>query len=146
MRARTGLILSRLAAVPAAAVLMLPATAVAAPATAARDTCKVPVVAKEFDHDQTGGWWKVTITMSCDWKYTKAYDVDVYNRTTKKTYFAHFGTTTANSYSKVVTIPSTPPNPRETACVDAQATIYGPREDPLGSQRTYDCFPITSPS
>ncbi|GAA1562459.1 hypothetical protein [Kribbella lupini] len=138
--------LSRLAAVAAIGVLMLPATTTAAQAAPARDTCAVPVVAKEFDHDQTGGWWKITITMSCDWKYTKAYDVDVYNRTTKKTYFAHFGTTLANSYSKVVTIPSTPPNPRETACVDAQATVYGPREDPLGSQRTYDCFPITSPS
>ncbi|WP_432878103.1 hypothetical protein ACQPYH_30170 [Kribbella sp. CA-245084] len=43
-------------------------------------------------------------------------------------------------------MPSTPPSARESACVDASAAIYGPDEDPLDSQRTYDCFPITSPS
>jgi hypothetical protein len=109
-------------------------------------SCGVPVVTKEFDHDQTGGWWAVTIDMHCNFKYTKEYVVSVYNRRTRQPYFFQTLPTTASTYHKVVTVPSTPPSARESACVDASAAIYGPDEDPLDSQRTYDCFPISSPS
>jgi hypothetical protein len=136
----------QVAAAAAAAVLMLSATTTPASAAAARPKCAVPIVAKVFDHDQTGGWWAITVDMHCDHKYTKEYVLSVYNRRTREVYFFQTLPTTAGRYHKVVTVPSTPPSAKESACVDASAAIYGPHDDPLNSERTYDCFPTASPA
>lgn len=136
----------QLIATTTTAVLMLTATAVPAGAAAARPKCAVPIVSKVFDHDQTGGWWAVTVDMHCDYKYTKEFVLSVYNRRTREPYFFQTLPTTAGRYHKVVTVPSTPPSAKESACVDASAAIYGPDENPLNSERTYDCFPTTSPA
>jgi len=121
---------------------MLPATAQAAPA----GSCSVPIVSQQFDQDQTGGWWAVSISMRCNWKYTKAYNVSVYNRQTSEKYFFWAKTTTDSTWSRVVTVPSTPPGNKEKACVDAEAAYYGPNEDPLGGERKYVCFLIATPA
>jgi hypothetical protein len=128
------------------AVLVLTATTTPASATAARPKCAVPIVGKVFDHDQTGGWWAITVDMHCDYKYTKEYVLSVYNRRTRQVYFFETKPTLDGRYHKVVTVPSTPPGAHESACVDASAAIYGPNENPLHSERTYDCFPIASPA
>ncbi|TCC22136.1 hypothetical protein [Kribbella speibonae] len=130
-----------------AAVLVLTATTTPADAAAARPKCAVPIVAKVFDHDQTGGWWAITVDMHCDnYKYTKEFVLSVYNRRTREPYFFQTLPTTVSRYHKVVTVPSTPPSAKESACVDASAAIFGPNEDPLNSERTYDCFPTASPA
>ncbi|MFG1910560.1 hypothetical protein [Kribbella sp. NPDC048928] len=128
------------------AVLALTATAAPAHAAAARPKCAVPSVSKVFDHDQTGGWWAITVDMHCDHKYTKEFVLSVYNRRTGEPYFFETKPTLEGTYHKLVTVPSTPPSAKESACVDASAAIYGPNEDPLHSERTYDCFPTASPA
>lgn len=136
----------RVAAAALCGTLMLIATTTPATAAAARPTCAVPVVGKVFDHDQTGGWWAITVDMHCSYKYTKEFVLSVYNRKTGQSYYFETKPTLDNTYHKVVTVPSTPPSAKESACVDASAAIYGPNEDPLHSERTYDCFPTASPA
>src|SRR5690348_9135100 len=84
--------------------LTVPLTAEAAPP---KDKCADPVMTKTFDHDQTGGWWAITLDMKCNSKFTKEYVVLIYNRKTRKTY--HFETipTRAGTYHKVFTVAST---------------------------------------
>ncbi|TDO34255.1 hypothetical protein EV643_12840 [Kribbella sp. VKM Ac-2527] len=138
---------SRIAAALLAGGLVLTATTAPMTATAVPPKkCAVPVATWKFDHDQTGGWWAVTVDMTCNWKYTKEYILSVYNRRTHKSYYFDADPTTDSSYHRVITIPSTPPSARESACVDASATIYGPDTDPLDSQRLRDCFPLSSPA
>ena len=137
---------SQVVAAATAAVLVLTATTTPASAAAARPKCAVPIVGKVFDHDQTGGWWAITVEMHCDYKYTKEYVLSVYNRRTRQVYFFETKPTLDGRYRKVVTVPSTPPGAKESACVDASAAIYGPDENPLNSERTYDCFPTASPA